>query len=107
MLLLQIEFLELPLILPVATLITAAIGESVTLRCHASGYPIPIYQWMRNGSSLSLSRYVQLSSGALMIESVERSDGGNYTCTARNSAGTDSQIWTVAIQGFMIIFACK
>ncbi|XP_032877568.1 peroxidasin homolog isoform X1 [Amblyraja radiata] len=63
------------------------VGESVTLECSATGNPQPRITWMRSdGSPLPNDpRYTITSSGGLYIQTVEQTDGGQYTCLANNN----------------------
>lgn len=98
--LMKVDISEIPSILPTPTLVTATVGNIMELRCHAIGYPLPTYRWMKNGNIGLLSHSVQLDSGYLMIHNVEMRDEGNYTCMASNSAGADTRTWQVITQGW-------
>ncbi|KAL7845623.1 hypothetical protein AOLI_G00238150 [Acnodon oligacanthus] len=70
-------------------------GESVSLKCRAKGEPNPMILWFSptNRAIPSTSdKYVIHSDGTLVIQNVQRFDGGNYTCLARNSAGQDRKV---------------
>lgn len=78
-------------------------GPSVTLRCSATGNPLPDITWFLDRQPLlsSSSRVMQNqqrqqqaqtggggeTTGYLNITSVQIEDGGEYTCVARNLAG--------------------
>ncbi|XP_076339933.1 protein sidekick-like isoform X2 [Tachypleus tridentatus] len=66
----------------------------ITLQCAASGKPTPNITWLKNAKPLTLdisvSRYEQLTNGALRILSVQRKDFGIFQCLATNAAGTVS-----------------
>lgn len=78
-------------------------GPSVTLRCSATGNPLPDITWFLDRQPLMSSssrvmqnqqRHQQVQTGGggettgyLNITSVQIEDGGEYTCVARNSAG--------------------
>ncbi|XP_056157051.1 matrix-remodeling-associated protein 5 [Lampris incognitus] len=67
-------------------------GETVTLKCNAKGNPKPVITWMSptNRAIFStLGKYQTLNNGTLVVQKAQRSDGGNYTCIAWNSAGQD------------------
>lgn len=59
-------------------------GNNVTLLCDATGDPVPTVEWIKNGKPL------QSSNRKILIRNIQRSDGGNYVCTAKNVAGSDS-----------------
>ncbi len=70
-------------------------GETVTLRCNAKGEPIPVITWISPTNrviSPTLHKYQVLDDGTLVVQKVQRFDGGNYTCMARNNAGQDHKV---------------
>ncbi|KAM6945348.1 matrix-remodeling-associated protein 5 [Aplochiton taeniatus] len=65
-------------------------GETVSLGCSAKGEPSPVYSWIsptNRAISSDSGKHQVLSDGTLVVRKAQRYDGGNYTCTARNSAG--------------------
>ncbi|XP_015460649.3 matrix-remodeling-associated protein 5 [Astyanax mexicanus] len=70
-------------------------GESASLKCSAKGEPNPLVLWFSptNRAIPSASdKYKIHDDGTLVIQNVQRFDGGNYTCLARNSAGQDRKV---------------
>ncbi|XP_072513660.1 matrix-remodeling-associated protein 5 [Salminus brasiliensis] len=70
-------------------------GESASLKCSAKGEPNPLVLWFSptNRAIPSASdKYMIHNDGTLVIQNVQRFDGGNYTCLARNSAGQDRKV---------------
>uniref|UniRef100_A0A8C3DQA4 Hemicentin-1 n=1 Tax=Corvus moneduloides TaxID=1196302 RepID=A0A8C3DQA4_CORMO len=68
-----------------------AVDQSVTLQCEAEGYPGPEISWHKDGQQITESmRRRILSTGALQILFVQPGDGGRYTCTAANPAGSST-----------------
>ncbi|XP_071320940.1 matrix-remodeling-associated protein 5 [Trachinotus anak] len=70
-------------------------GETVTLRCNTKGEPKPVKTWISPTNrviSPELDKYQVLDDGTLVVQKVQRFDGGNYTCIARNSAGQDHKV---------------
>ncbi|TKS66164.1 Matrix-remodeling-associated protein 5 [Collichthys lucidus] len=70
-------------------------GETVTLRCNAKGDSVPVITWISPTNrviSPALDKYQVLDDGTLVIQKVQRFDGGNYTCMARNNAGQDQKV---------------
>ena len=67
-------------------------GETVVIRCSASGLPEPIVAWFFNGAPVTAGGNVSILRGGsvLSISSVDTTDSGQYTCRAINSAGSDS-----------------
>jgi len=60
-------------------------GSSVKINCTASGTPDPDVRWIRN-------RIVKRSgkkTAFLTFSRIKRTDDGQYTCRANNSAGND------------------
>ncbi|XP_062416879.1 matrix-remodeling-associated protein 5 [Pungitius pungitius] len=76
-------------------LIQVFYGETVTLRCNAKGEPMPIITWISPTNrviSSALDKYQVLDDGTLVVQKVQRFDGGNYTCLSRNNAGQDHKV---------------
>ncbi|XP_029306304.1 LOW QUALITY PROTEIN: immunoglobulin superfamily member 10 [Cottoperca gobio] len=70
-------------------------GETVTLRCNAKGEPMPVITWISPTNrviSPALDKYQVLDDGTLVVQKVQRFDGGNYTCMSRNNAGQDHKV---------------
>ena len=57
-------------------------GDTVSLRCSASGNPAPEVLWYRDGSGEIVSRQEELS-----LAEIRRAQAGQYVCQANNSAG--------------------
>ena len=65
--------------------IFAALGDTLTLNCSATGDPQPVISWRKQGGHLPVGRSQQLN-GALVIREIKENDTGHYICTA-TSAG--------------------
>uniref|UniRef100_A0A1I7U001 Immunoglobulin I-set domain protein n=1 Tax=Caenorhabditis tropicalis TaxID=1561998 RepID=A0A1I7U001_9PELO len=68
-----------------------AIGESITLMCNATGNPPPQIKWTKSGVIIfDAPDGARLSSknARLDIPRLKKTDVGDYTCQALNSAGT-------------------
>ncbi|XP_036359348.1 roundabout homolog 2 isoform X7 [Octopus sinensis] len=72
---------------PVDTMV--AIGDTAILKCRPPrGEPPPHVIWRKDASSLTTdSRITMEDEGDLILSSIEKSDGGDYTCVAVNKAG--------------------
>ena len=64
---------------------TKSAGTSCTLSVAAAGYPLPTYQWNKNGVAIPGATQPTFS-----IASVQRSDSGGYTLVVSNSQGSDT-----------------
>lgn len=76
-------------------LIKVFYGDTVTLRCIAKGEPTPAITWISPTNrviSPALNKYQILDDGTLVVQKVQRFDGGNYTCMARSNAGQDHKV---------------
>ncbi|XP_041834198.1 matrix-remodeling-associated protein 5 [Melanotaenia boesemani] len=70
-------------------------GDTVTLQCNAKSEPEPAITWISPTMKVispALDKYQILDDGTLVVQKVQRFDGGNYTCMARNSAGQDHKV---------------
>ena len=65
--------------------IFAALGDTLTLNCSATGDPQPVISWRKQGGHLPVGRNQQIN-GALVIRETKENDTGHYICTA-TSAG--------------------
>jgi len=66
--------------------IRVKVGESVTLRCNASGEE-PLKFYWKSGSNDYIPVHVRVSRGALIFKSVIKEDEGSYYCVAWNNHG--------------------
>ncbi|CAL4098573.1 unnamed protein product, partial [Meganyctiphanes norvegica] len=68
--------------------VTVASGDTARLWCPAGGFPTPALTWRRDGQILPQGRrQVVLTNGTLMINKVDKSDVGRYTCLASSHQG--------------------
>lgn len=79
--------------------VIANYGETVTVQCTANGKPRAQISWHKGPRKIMASRRIAISSqGHLVINAVEMSDAGYYTCLANNSAGQDSVTIIIQVQ---------
>ena len=76
-------------------------GSSLSLECKSSGEPEAVIEW-RSTSNKSLT--FNNSTGLLKIQVIDKTDAGNYTCTASNLAGSDSYTITVKVECKLLLF---
>lgn len=75
-------YLRPPRIVQEPASVNAASGATVTLSVNASGTPLAIYQWYRNGTALEGA-----TSGSFVIGSLSAQNAGDYTVEVRNAGG--------------------
>lgn len=80
---------ESPTIIEEPSNITAGIGDTVSLKCRASGHPTPDIVWMQNSIKVPLDspRYHLMNDGTLKIKDVNADLAGMYECMAQNVLG--------------------
>lgn len=83
-------------------------GPAVSLKCMAVGIPPPQFSWTLDGFPLPESprflvgQYVTIHDDVIShvnISYVQEEDGGEYTCTARNSVGSKSHSARINVYG--------
>ncbi|XP_024118919.2 matrix-remodeling-associated protein 5 [Oryzias melastigma] len=70
-------------------------GEMATLSCIATGDPEPTVTWWSPSHRLIRpvqDKYRFMADGSLVVQDVQSSDEGNYTCKASSSAGHDHKV---------------
>lgn len=84
----MIFHLEQPKIIEEPNNVTASIGETVSLRCRATGDPMPDIVWMQNSVKVPMNspRYHLSEDGTLQMEA-NTDSVGDYECMAQNVVG--------------------
>ena len=70
-------------------------GDHVTLFCTAMGGPNNSFHWEQNGSVIG-------NDSTLNVVAIDASQGGDYTCTVSNAAGSDSASTTLYVAPYII-----
>ena len=63
-------------------------GEQLVLNCQSKGGPELEYSWIFLSNKISNNK-------TLIIDNVNASNGGNYTCNVTNDAGYESDTITI------------
>ncbi|XP_078360730.1 uncharacterized protein LOC144645125 [Oculina patagonica] len=81
------------------------VNERTTLKCFATGWPIPSITWFRNGRNVAeinqnnqydLKFKARLST--LGIIATQKKDGGEYICMAKNALGENNATFLVQVE---------
>ncbi|XP_075952363.1 contactin-4 [Anarhichas minor] len=74
-------------------------GGEVVLECRPHASPRATVSWWRGGELLKdRERQTIMADGTLRITNISASDGGRYTCSARNHFGTSSSTGTLLVK---------
>ncbi|XP_034234598.1 hemicentin-1-like isoform X2 [Thrips palmi] len=94
----RVHFIVPPRINGVATSVvenvTSVHGLPFSLHCHSSGEPMPVVSWLKEGASLKSDMVIKIDGTrgeTLHFRHSSEEHSGNYTCIARNSAGSVSK----------------
>ena len=74
-------------------------GSPLTLHCQATGFPLPIITWQKDGQPVDTNHVTLLSNGSLHISSTVVQDAGKFSCIATNVAGSPSVNADIVIYG--------
>nr|XP_036670165.1 Down syndrome cell adhesion molecule-like protein Dscam2 isoform X25 [Drosophila suzukii] len=72
------------------------VGRSLSLKCPAQSFPIPVYRWYKfiegttRKQAVVLNDRVKQVSGTLIIKDAVVEDSGKYLCVVNNSVGGES-----------------
>uniref|UniRef100_A0A2K5CWV0 Hemicentin 2 n=1 Tax=Aotus nancymaae TaxID=37293 RepID=A0A2K5CWV0_AOTNA len=72
------------------TNVSGMAGQSLTLECDASGFPVPEVVWLKDGQLIPKVGGHRLLDGgqSLHFPRIQEGDSGLYSCQAENQAGT-------------------
>ncbi|KAJ8321036.1 hypothetical protein KUTeg_002623 [Tegillarca granosa] len=77
-------------------------GEPAVIKTKVTGSPQPVVEWLKDGQPLEtnndISIYVDEEYQYLNVNSVGLSDGGQYTCRAKNELGVNQINFTVDVE---------
>uniref|UniRef100_A0A6Q2WS04 Contactin-3 n=1 Tax=Esox lucius TaxID=8010 RepID=A0A6Q2WS04_ESOLU len=71
-------------------------GGEVIMECRPHASPKASISWRRGGENTNIRTI--LKDGTLRITNITKSDGGRYTCVARNPFGTSSSTGTLVVK---------
>ncbi|XP_047519241.1 Down syndrome cell adhesion molecule-like protein Dscam2 [Pieris napi] len=78
--------------------ISVGAGSSLLLRCECVGSPAARTVWYHNHNIITHHpRFTRNHDDSLLINNIDQSLGGNYTCLAKNLYGSDSVEYTVLV----------
>ncbi|XP_071947832.1 hemicentin-1-like [Antedon mediterranea] len=103
----QLQVLVPPTITKVQDSYNVGLYSRAALPCVADGAPKPEISWTKDGQPIEQSsRYFILDSGTLVFDRVERTDAGQYVCTATNLAGrmSNSVALVVKVRPDFVVF---
>ena len=86
-----------PLVSMISDSQTYGRGDDVTLNCSSLGGPRVSFQWQFEGLDIDGE-----NSDTLLLNNVNASHGGEYTCVVSNRAGNDSDIVSVFISPYFV-----
>lgn len=88
--------------------VTVSEGEKLSLKGHATGSPPLTIQWMKDRRELKSSGNTRITfvdgTACLEINSVSKSDAGDYLCKASNATGSDFCKSKVTVKGTAVSF---
>lgn len=89
-----------PKLKPIKNPIIINEGSKLTLKCEATGNPVPSYTWLKDGSELKKTAKIKSNKkySKVQIRRAKLEDSGNYTCVAENPLGKDNSTGTVNVQ---------
>lgn len=96
-------FLDPPTVLHVPKPVEGNEGEDVSLHCEFNGTGPFEITWLRDGTKLKESKHFIMAnkenSVTLYVLGLEKSDGGEYVCKAKNQVGNAQCSVLVTLRG--------
>lgn len=79
------------------------LGSKARIYCRAEGSPKPVASWTKDGKSLRISSRVAINNEGteVIINDLQKDDGGIYMCTFRNVVGLISQNIHLIVEGII------
>ncbi|XP_027020238.2 myosin light chain kinase, smooth muscle isoform X1 [Tachysurus fulvidraco] len=81
-------------------------GTKVTFKCQVAGWPVPTVSWVKDGAVLRLGPGINARQEdglhLLCVENVQKTDAGQYSCTATNSKGKATCSWTLTVKSLLL-----
>ncbi|KAJ7994163.1 hypothetical protein DPEC_G00263060 [Dallia pectoralis] len=88
-----LNYAEEPSVWAAKEVVMVAVGENATLECRTTGVPPPVVKWSKGDLQVvsgAFAEQVTEHHGTLQIRAVQAVHAGEYSCVARNPAGTSS-----------------
>ena len=81
--------------------VKATVNTRTLLMCETLGLPDPVITWEKDGEIIPNNglRYRMHRAGSLEFSAVKVEDSGDYKCTAKNEAGSESRTVRLDVQG--------
>lgn len=75
------------------------VGETVDIFCEATGTPIPVLSWHKDGREIVPTDRITRSGSRVQVRRLVRTDAGVYACTFKNIVGQVSHVIKLVIEG--------